>query len=81
MFGRWRGDGQGRKGRGSHRIRTESHIRACDRTLVRQPDSYVILRGGPGQAATPAAPALNRNEVRQSRDILLVDHGRRGSAP
>lgn len=38
-----------------------------------QPDPYVLLSGGPGQAATSVARGLNRHEVRQSRDILLVD--------
>lgn len=38
-----------------------------------RPDPYVFLTGGPGEAATSAAPELNDDDVREQRDILLVD--------
>jgi pimeloyl-ACP methyl ester carboxylesterase len=37
------------------------------------PDPYVFLLGGPGQAATSIARALNDAAERERRDILLVD--------
>lgn len=38
-------------------------------------DPLLILAGGPGQAATELAPMMNRmfTQVRQQRDILLID--------
>jgi pimeloyl-ACP methyl ester carboxylesterase len=43
-------------------------------TLTPRPDPLVLLAGGPGQAASTLGPfALQLNEVRRTRDIVLVD--------
>jgi pimeloyl-ACP methyl ester carboxylesterase len=39
----------------------------------RRPDPFVLLMGGPGEAATSMASELNKDDVRDQRDILLVD--------
>ncbi len=37
------------------------------------PDPIVFLHGGPGAAATAAAPMFARSDLRKRRDVLLVD--------
>lgn len=39
----------------------------------RHPDPLVIFLGGPGEAATSIAAEMSQDEVRATRDILLVD--------
>jgi pimeloyl-ACP methyl ester carboxylesterase len=47
-----------------------------------QPDPLFMLVGGPGQAATEAAPQIleRLHEVRQSRDVVLVDQRGTGAS-
>ena len=50
----------------------------------KKPDPLVILAGGPGQAATELAAAINRifQDLRRQRDIVLIDQRGTGkSAP
>ncbi len=50
----------------------------------KKPDPLVILAGGPGQAATELAAAINRifKDLRRQRDIVLIDQRGTGkSAP
>ncbi len=43
-------------------------------TLSPKPDPFVILAGGPGQAASQLAPfAAQLNAIRRTRDIVLID--------
>jgi pimeloyl-ACP methyl ester carboxylesterase len=43
-------------------------------TLTPKPDPFVILAGGPGQAASELASfAARLNEIRRTRDVVLVD--------
>lgn len=43
-------------------------------TASPRPDPFVVLAGGPGQAASELAPfAARLNEVRRTRDVVLVD--------
>ena len=43
-------------------------------TLTPKPDPLLILAGGPGQAASSLAPFASRlNEIRRSRDVVLID--------
>jgi pimeloyl-ACP methyl ester carboxylesterase len=43
-------------------------------TAAPKPDPLIILAGGPGQAASQLAPlALQLNEIRRTRDIVLID--------
>lgn len=43
-------------------------------TASPRPDPFVILAGGPGQAASELAPfAARLNEIRRTRDVVLVD--------
>jgi pimeloyl-ACP methyl ester carboxylesterase len=43
-------------------------------TLTPRPDPLLILAGGPGQAASTLAPFASRlNEIRRSRDVVLID--------
>jgi len=43
-------------------------------TLTPKPDPLLILAGGPGQAASTLAPFASRlNEIRRSRDVILID--------
>ena len=52
-------------------------------TLTPTPDPFVILAGGPGQAASELASfAARLNEIRRTRDVVLVDQRGTGrSAP
>jgi pimeloyl-ACP methyl ester carboxylesterase len=43
------------------------------RAAVAEPDPIFFLHGGPGAAATEAAPIFAGSDLRQKRDIVLVD--------
>ncbi|MEJ2678120.1 MAG: hypothetical protein P8174_03480, partial [Gemmatimonadota bacterium] len=38
-----------------------------------RPDALFFLVGGPGEAATTAAPGIGRSPLRRNRDVVLVD--------